>query len=316
MIGLERKLTLNQVRDRIKAVRKIDLKNADIDFLKKRMNDLFVGYYLSSIALKKGNILYRGVKWSENEKPNFVTKISYPDNSYVKTLGRCNRQGNSMFYCSISREAPFFELKVFEGDFIAISHWTSLREVMVNNVGYVDETFERYGSSREDLPDWVKLQGFACAWQREIHGFFAKEFTKDVSSDQTDNYKLSIAISEKLTEGNLNHIFAYKGRFAGLVYPSLSMSANSDNYVISPEFVDECLKLEKVEWIRVDKIRVDKKIDITVLDFADSFSDKGEIEWKGRAPNWKINSGESAVVEVRNGRYEVRDLQGNLLKMS
>jgi len=94
------------------------------------------------------------------------------------------------------------------------------------------------------------------------------------------------------------------------------MSANSDNYAIFPDFVDECLELKKVEWIRVDGVRGDNKIDITVLDFADSFSDEGKIEWKGRIPNWELKPGEGAVVEVRNGCYEVRDLQGNLLEAS
>ncbi len=316
MRQLERKLTRNQVRERIKAIRKIDMKNADIDFLKKRIGDFFVGYYLSTIALKKGNTLYRGVKWPENEKPDVISKISYPDKSYIRTLGRCNRLGNSMFYCSYSREAPFFELKVSKGDFIAVSHWLNKREVMVNNVGYVDETFQRYGSSRGGVPDWVTSQGVGCVWQREIHSFFAEEFTKDIPSDEAYKYKLSIAIMEKLIEGTLDHILAYNGGFAGLIYPSLSMSANSDNYAIFPDFVDECLELKKVEWIRVDGVRGDNKIDITVLDFADSFSDEGKIEWKGRIPNWELKPGEGAVVEVRNGCYEVRDLQGNLLEAS
>jgi hypothetical protein len=134
-------------------------------------------------------------------------------------------------------------------------------------------------------------------------------------------YKLSIAIAEKLYLGPLQMDseageFDGEPRFAGIVYPTIAMRANSDNIALIPEFVDRLLSLETVEWIRVDSKGTDLKYQITKLDFANSFGGDGQIEWKGRLPQWVVGPGREVRVSVEHGKYVVCDEQGRIVEPS
>ena len=94
------------------------------------------------------------------------------------------------------------------------------------------------------------------------------------------------------------------------------MKANSDNAALKPHIVDQHLKIEQIEYIRIDKHFDDLKYQVTTLDFADTFGLDGKIEWKGRLPQWQIEPGKTAIVTIENGSYIVRDIKGNIIKPS
>lgn len=134
-------------------------------------------------------------------------------------------------------------------------------------------------------------------------------------------YKLSIAIAEKLYLGTLHmdlvgEEFEGERRFGGIIYPTIAMRANADNVALVPEFVDRFLNLEGVEWIRVDLEASDFKYQVTNLDFANSFTADGRIDWKGRLAHWVIGPGRQVRVSVEHGKYVVRDDQGNIVEPS
>jgi len=70
------------------------------------------GYATSVPILSVGQRLYRGVLW--DQKPSNIQDISYPPPHVVnfpeRKQGRANRSNESKFYCSVGRNAPFFEL--------------------------------------------------------------------------------------------------------------------------------------------------------------------------------------------------------------
>lgn len=220
-----------------------------------------------------------------------------------------------MFYSSIARKAPFFELDVQPGDHVAMSKWRTTKKILVSNVGYAGETFQALKSNRSN-PIWgppdVRIVTPA---NQLIAKFFAAEFTRVVSADQEHLYKISAAIAEKLYIGNVNmaaagDVFEGEPRFGGLLYPTIAMRANSDNVALIPEFVERYLELMSVEWIRIDSKEPDFKFKVTVLDFANSFSSTGDIEWKGRHPQWQVQPGQQVRVSVENGKYVVRNERG------
>ena len=57
------------------------------------------------------------------------------------------------------------------------------------------------------------------------------------------------------------------------------MSANGDNLVLLPEFVDRYVELVSVEFIRIDRAHSDLKYDITILDVSNNFTVEGMIKW-------------------------------------
>lgn len=312
--------SVHKIRSRIAELKRIDLRTADVDFLKSRLELLFRGYGFSTPILMPGQILYRGVPWSE--KPAFRSQLSYPPPEVIISHQRVNRPHMPMFYCSVAREAPFFELGLKPGDHLAVSKWRVNKRILVSNVGYTDEVFKKLGSMRHATPWWQSNHPMIpSATNSLIANFFATEFAQVVNSDEDHLYKMSIAIAEKLYLGPLNMDsfggeFDGEGRIGGLIYPTIAMRANSDNVALTPGFVDRYLSLETVEWIRIDSDRADFKYQVTNLDFANSFGSDGQIDWKGRCANWTIGPGQQRFISVEHGKYVVRDELGNIVEPS
>src|SRR5690606_30452101 len=113
------------------------------------------------------------------------------------------------------------------------------------------------------------------------------EFARVVSVDRPQDYKLCVAIAEKLMGGTLHDVefpdvaemYGAGKSFAGLLYPSLAMRCNADNLCLLPTAVDFGLTCE-VAWLdRVDEVLSDGKYKVTHIDYADNVAATGEIVW-------------------------------------
>lgn len=295
---------IDEVEHTVQELRGLDLASADIELVKKHLRAIMPGYILNSPIVPKDAILYRGVESAD--KPRKVVDLSYPPSKYVKSLHRAGRPGTSLFYCSMSREAPFFELGVLPGAKVAISHWQTTAPIVVNNVGYHQEVFGSLGSNR-DCPSWGKGTDYEKLEKTTafIKHFFATEFAKIVPAGEEFLYMLSIAIAELHFANDM---------FGGLLYPSMAMRANTDNLALKPECVDNHLSIRKVEYIRVDETDA-SGFKVTILDFADSFGKDGVIQWKGRHPHWVMREkGQVLHLAVENGRWVARNEKGEVVE--
>jgi hypothetical protein len=307
------------VRQRITELKRLDLSSVEIDFIKSRLELLMAEYAFGTPFVPQGQELFRGIRYSE--KPISSNQLTYPCAELVQRDQRANRAFSPMFYCSIAREPVFFELRVAAGDYIALSRWRVDQKFLVNNVGYASAVFAKLRSVR-NTPDWGgEHPKIGTLKNRQVAAFFSSEFTREVAHGNEHLYKLSVAIAERLCSGSINGSSEDQklglDRFAGVMYPPVAMRANADNLALFPEFVDRCLRLEAVEWIRVDEQRQDFKYNITKLDFAGTFGSSGEIEWKGRLPQWKLERrGEQLIFAVENGQWVARDEGGNVVKPS
>jgi len=314
--------SLQEAQQRIAELKRLTLDaDTDIDFLKERLSLLFTGFQIRTPILERGLELYRGVLW--NDKPSTVSQLTYPPRSAVKFHQRVNRAGESRFYCSVVRSAPFFELRMSPGQHVALSKWRLREKLVVNNVGYTNDVFARLKSTRTDLPSWRTDSPVEDPVNELIMQFFSEQFLQDVLGNSDHIYKLSIAIAEKhfgnikmdqYTTTELPSDLFSDRRFAGLIYPALAMRANGDNLVFLPEFVDRCVELVSVEYIRVDAVSGELKYDITTLDLADTFTNDGLIEWKGGVPGWVIPSGSGIKLRGENGVWVARNDKGEIVK--
>jgi hypothetical protein len=308
----------HELEKHILNVSAIDLRKTEIDFLKDKLEVFFRGYRISSPVLSVGQILYRGVKWQS--KPSCLHQVSYPPLDKVITHQRANRPGQPMFYSSIAREASIFELRPKPGDHIAVSKWKIAKKVIVNNVGYAKHTFDNLGSARS-IPIWGYNSALISnASNKLVADFFAAQFTKTVKPGNEHEYKMSAAIAEKHYLGNISSERSFENdygdtfRFGGLIYPTISMKANADNIALLPQVVDAYVSAVAVEWLRIDSEGPDFSYQVTMLDFANSFSSTGDIEWKGRLPQWKLTPGQQATAIVENGHWVVRNENGDIIE--
>jgi hypothetical protein len=97
------------------------------------------------------------------------------------------------------------------------------------------------------------------------------QFTCQVTDANLERYKLTVAIAELHLGTIIGHAVP---QFAGLAYPSVRASANSDNLALLPWFVDQHLRFRKAVHVRRNTIS-NSTFSITSCDAAKEFDDKG-----------------------------------------
>lgn len=120
-----------------------ELERKDIDTLKRHLRWKLGGYGVAINSIRTDNLLFRGVKC--DERPKTIGRISYPPAHCVTELGRLNRVGTSMFYCSRAGPSVYFELHAKKSDCIALSRWTLTEPLWMHHVGYHADALKRMG---------------------------------------------------------------------------------------------------------------------------------------------------------------------------
>ena len=295
--------SIEEIEERITEIDKIDFKDSNVDGIKEQLRLLFKGYELRAPRFNPGLELFRGIPYSE--KPKNISDLSYPPLEFA-TINRASREGEQIFYCSNLESVPFFELNLSVGDKLVVSKWKTTRKLLVNNVGYVDKTFEQLKSGRKNGNWWDYLGPIPKEKKQDqnfiIRDYLASKFSRPIANDYNDYYKLTIAIAEHHFSSDI---------FDGLIYPTIQMRGNADNFAVKKSFVDSGgIELVDVYFIEITEIH-DFEYKINRLDWANSILPNGDIEWKGRLPQWKLGSGQELKVQAKNGKWVATDKDGN-----
>jgi hypothetical protein len=233
------------------------LKSKDIDTLKRFLRNRLGGYTVAIKYIEKGNLLFRGVRYQE--RPSTVDRVSYPPADKITKLGRVNRIGQSIFYCSAAAPAVVFELRAKKGDLIAVSQWEVAEPLWMHNLGYHQDALRRIGTSDIAITQRQALINSIPNESREnanLRRQLSSTFTKDIREGDEYKYKQSIAINELLFDkAEPLRIIPHgpsSSRVAGTVYPALQMRGVADNAAIWPEFVDSSLRIKSVYYVLVE----------------------------------------------------------------
>jgi hypothetical protein len=306
----------------LKVFEQIDanLKKLEIDEITEQLRPLIKGMAVESPIFDPGTFLYRARKIGATF--NKATGIKYNDLIYppkhLAKLGRLNRDGQSVFYCSMHKESVFFELQdLHAGDELILTFWQTAATMFVNNIGYTEYIFRRLGAKRE-CPQWrppgigsasnkavVSLSRISQAdlnfilspdQNRDLRQALSERFMCSVGPTETYKYKLTTAI------GELHHgtIMDQARQFSGILYPSTRMWANSDNLALLSWYADKHIRFKKASHIRIDS-REHTRFSITTLDTATEFTEDGRLVWLGRLPNWTLQPGRTARFVVTPG---------------
>jgi hypothetical protein len=218
------------------------------------------------LTLKKGKYLYRARR--NNKTESFVKKdqISYiTESSKIKSFGRANEPGQSIFYCSHKSETALFETSsLFYGKEIQIdSERITLGKWYVNKnielLGIIsDKKVMAIDPSLYSLFEKSLKHPLSDQYTQIILEFFSQEFSKNVLG-ATNQYKISCAY--------FNHIIKMfnNERLMGVVYPSVENEYRDLNVALLPKAVDESLILEMVAEFEVDT----NKMTISQVSLAD-----------------------------------------------
>lgn len=259
------------------------LRNKDIDTLKRYLRYKLGGYRVSIRDISTSNTLFRGVRC--NERPSVVDQISYPPPDRITKFGRLNRVGVSMFYCTPSAPAVFYEMRAKQGDLIALSEWEVTEPLWMHNLGFHHDAFRRMAApkiiERHGLINPIPHETKSNARMRRL---LALAFTEGVLDGQEYKYKQSIAINELLFDGASPLPTMQNGpkssRAAGTFYPALQMRGAADNVAIWPEFVDSSLRIKSLRFVLVEAAD-ESKSSYTIVTIANSYAHADrKILWK------------------------------------
>jgi hypothetical protein len=219
-----------------------------------------------------------------------------------------------MFYCSSSKEPIFFELgEIKSGDELILSSWQTRSRMLVNNIGYTQFVFSELGAKRQ-CPTWEEKGENGAAISVPIGGAellasrlheeekdalrveLSKMFMQKIDSRSDSRYKLTAAIAEAHL-GTVNE----SEEFAGILYPSVRMWANGDNFALTPKFVNECLDFRRATRVRIEKCDA-TGFEFTSIECAREINEDGSLNWLGRVLHWQIPPGHTAVFVGTPGR--------------
>lgn len=280
-----RELSFHEVHERIAAIRKMDLRKADIDTLHWRLFPLLEGAKGFAKTYGPADAIYRAVLW--RERPTHQSQLSYPPAERVTGIQRASRPGQSRFYGSSAREAPLFELGVQPGDRIALSRWLLTDQVRLMAIGFHPAVYaERQSSFSVDLPWRASEKVHFKPAHRLTYEFVSRTFAAPVERGSEYRYKLSVALAELLqgvvpreTDPALKFSWVEQGKLvAGLVYPPLAMRGNGENFCFPPAIADRALAFDCVEYMEVLEAH-DMMYRVLIKDIAVGASPDGELQW-------------------------------------
>ena len=281
-----------------------NLQDLGVDEIRELIRPLMKGVVIQTPRVPAGTFLYRARKLDKSfnkDREILLSDLKYPPPDKA-TLGRLNRDGQSVFYCSGSKEPIYLELpNLSEGHEIILSIWKTTEPMILNNIGYTDYIFNQIGAKRvapswsvfkiddynqvitlyeNSLSDEERERLLSHEENRTLRELMSKEYMREVHDSERYHYKLTTALAE-LHLGKINN---YDQQFAGILYPSVKMLANADNFALNPDFVDQHIKFKKNIHIRVTN-RDGNSISINIIDEAFELNNDNSLKWLGRL--WK-----------------------------
>lgn len=304
MSQLVRQPSLDAIKKAIAQLRALDLESVTFDELKPPLELIVTGWHVTAPVFDAGLRLFRATARFQNGPPPRVCDFSYPPFE-LSRLGRANRGGSPLLYCSAARNAVFFEMGVAVGRRLALIRYDTTCPLLVNRIGFTEETFTALQTARV-VPDYGRLniESYTEA-DHLINDFLSEVFCQRVPDSEAFRYKISAAVAEVLLGEKPEPI-------QGLMYPTVPMWANADNFALRPRFADRCLQPIYAEYVEVTKV-ADQELGVAFLDEARRFRADGSVEWLGHEATWRLEGQGTLTFEETDGHWVARDHGGTIV---
>lgn len=171
------------------------------------------------------------------------SEIGLVPNRYVTSFARCNRPGQSVFYCSENRPTSFMELvnswveKTKPGDeiFVTLGRWQIIKPFQVAIITTPDKEHRKdkfdieHGSALDEFIGETKDKD-----QQESHIIFYRYMF--------EKFRMPGSLDPKtylITTAYCNLIWAQKGeKIDGIYYPSVPFMSQGVNFAFKKDFIE------------------------------------------------------------------------------
>jgi hypothetical protein len=187
----------------------------------------------------------RKIDQSFHGKPISYDEIIHPQPKYSR-LGRANRNGNPIFYCSahenpeMAELAALYEVNARIGEQYIVSYWQLSGQLRLFNLGKTVVTAKHHASYQVDeFPD-------------PTNPILAEVFC----SPDKKYYPITSMLCEILLYGCLYDQSLIQGHPQGIIYPSiqidgLRLNAKCDNYAITPQALKDSLVWKRSDFVTI-----------------------------------------------------------------
>lgn len=268
--------------ERIRVLDELDRRNTSFSEIQRHVDALFHGYScLTRIVDCKQ--AWRARKNLGNSLFHHVHELWHPKPEHVKNFGRMNQPAKPMFYISASHQTAVLEMRANPGELVTILEIGLKAE---KNLPHVMEIGVAEKSSQHNLPTTVKLLENTKSGRSFLRGdieknllirnFLAKEVTRIVDPAETHQFRVSAAISDRLTSSD---------RIDGVEYPSIAgdgtASKGGVNLAIKPSAASRLFKPAGCFVVRViDCVLLPTPgLLVECTNVATSIQPDGSIEW-------------------------------------
>jgi hypothetical protein len=244
---------LDDLREELEELERGSFVALNDEDLRDKVKQIHEGVSIQAPIVPAEKLIFRAVKVTQ--RPVSERRISYPPLEAVRTLGRCNRAGEVMFYGALNQFVSCIqELSWQPGDLFAISAWLTTAPMLFNHLGFSPETLTKFNASRE-LPYFSNpANGSDRNWM--IRQWQARVFTQQIPDGQEHMYRLAVALKEAALWPINQPIRNGVEMISGIIYPSIATSALGDNVAILPSEVDKKMALLEVNFLTVDYARL------------------------------------------------------------
>ncbi|MGA2652569.1 MAG: hypothetical protein ABSF28_18695 [Terracidiphilus sp.] len=244
-----RLLPLDELQREISELEAGSFLSMDDDELTAKIKRIHEGLIVRAPSVDAGKIVFRAVKVAE--RPATKSKISYPPAGLVRTNGRVNRPGESIFYGAFNHFAAcLYECNAQVGDIFAVSAWLTTERMVFNHLGYSPSALQALKTNRE-TPFFAIIEDDSDR-NRAIREWQARVFTQVVQKGSESTYRLPIALKEYALGRIVQGTQPTSMQFSGLIYPSIAMWQLTDNVAILPSEVDSKMALIEVILLVLD----------------------------------------------------------------
>lgn len=265
--------TPDEIRKFIKTI-PTDVKNISYDELVKRCNYFFPSLPISVVDFTNDQFFFRQREWGglnvihrgreitnpQNRPHPFVSDISYiPDKELdkIKSFGRVNKKGESMFYGSLNFATACIETLSKGVDFrktgsamVSIGTWKFEQPLKLVQMPHSEKVWTEFYQtvsfkSEKLTEEHIKEHNAELRKQinndlaYEILELFGDAFAKFDIKDDSDYY-----LSNYYADRVFNRLNGFKvgEEIDGIIYPSVPNSYQENNIALKPSVIEDKLK--------------------------------------------------------------------------
>jgi hypothetical protein len=259
--------TVNDINSLIRKIESCDGKNIDeslFNFVGNLLNgaglahSIFAAPIIPKELLEKGYGCYRTRKIKSIEEIYNVDHLWALKSEDVKSIGRCNKLGQSILYCSNHQATTFTELDLQPGDIYVSTRYETKLPIESHYITIIilGDDITKYYLDNEFNPD--KHVDFRTQLNQKnrikhdlIDRFVTRMFQNKVFNQNAHHYNITSAI----TNFYFNCLEAKAIELGGIIYPSVKAEYGSFNMAIKDEYARKNLEIRSSVFYKITSVK-------------------------------------------------------------